>query len=238
MADVSLPWLREITASWGLSLSDQQYDQFVLYAQALQQWNRQINLTRIDELATISVRHFLDSLVCVRFWGDTPDALIDVGSGAGLPGLPLKIAFPHVQLTLLESVGKKARFLEHIVDLLGLHHVVVAPIRAETAGQMTAHREQYAVATARAVAHLRVLAEYCLPLVTTGGRVLAPKGALPETELAEAQTAIHRLGGQLLAVEPVQLPGLAQRTLVVLKKTGATPADYPRRPGVPDRRPL
>lgn len=238
MAKHSLALLAETAAAWGLPLSTNQIEQFATYAAELQRWNEQVNLTAVTDTDGISVRHFLDSLRCACSWGAAPHSLIDVGSGAGFPGLPLKVLCPTLQLTLVESVGKKAAFLEHIVSLLGFQHVTVLCARAEALGHDPQQREAYDVATARAVAGLRVLAEYCLPLVRPGGRFLAPKGAAVADEVAEAQHALAVLGGQVLAVEPVLLPGLDPRTLVVIGKTVPTPHIYPRAVGIPARRPL
>lgn len=234
----ALPLFAETAAAWGLTLSAAQLDQFAAYAAELQRWNERLNLTAITDLEAISVRHFLDSLRCALAWGDAPDTLADIGSGAGFPGVPLKLLRPTLRLTLIESVGKKAAFLEHLIGWLGLEDVTVLPVRAEAAGRDPRHRESYAVATARAVADLRVLAEYGLPLLRIGGRFLAPKGAEVAAEVAAAQHAFERLGGRLLGVEPVRLPGLEPRTLVVVVKTAPTPEAYPRSPGTPARRPL
>jgi 16S rRNA (guanine527-N7)-methyltransferase len=152
--------------------------------------------------------------------------------------MPLKILRPELRLTLVESIAKKASFLRYIADTLGLADVEVVVARAEAIGRDEAHRERYAVAAARAVAELRVLAEYCLPLCRLGGRFLAPKGSSVEDELQAALPAIELLGGQLLAIEPVELPGVEPRTLFVVEKLSPTPPRYPRAPGVPAKRPL
>lgn len=230
--------LQETAAGWGLALSQRQLDQFAAYARELQTWNERLNLTAITTGEGIAVRHFLDSLRCALDWGEAPDSLIDVGTGAGFPGLPLKLLRPELRLTLVESIEKKAAFLRHTVELLGLSGVQVLTARAEAVGRDPQHREQYAVAVARAVAELRVLAEYCLPLCRVGGRFLAPKGDQIERELAEAQGPIRRLGGGEPRVEPVALPQTEPRTLVVVPKLAPTPAQYPRAVGVPARRPL
>jgi 16S rRNA (guanine527-N7)-methyltransferase len=228
-----------MAATWGIALSPAHQDQFAAYAAELQQWNQRINLTAITTSDDIVVRHFLDSLRCILAWGHHPPrTLIDVGTGAGFPGLPLKILYPDLQLVLVESTAKKTRFLQHIVHLLALADVTILHARAEAVGADPSHREQYDVVTARAVSELRVLLEYTLPLARVGGRVLAPKGGAVEEECAAAQQALALLGGTLQAVEPVLLPGLEPRTLLVIDKTAATPARYPRAVGVPARRPL
>ena len=230
--------LAATTHEWGIPLGQRQIDQFATYADELRSWNERVNLTAITDPAEIEARHFLDSLRCALSWGAPPSSLVDVGAGAGFPGLPLKILRPELRLTLVESIAKKATFLQHIVDALGLTDVTVVVARAEAAGRDAAHRERYDVAVARAVAELRVLAEYCLPLCRVGGRFLAPKGAQIEAEVQAAQPAVERLGGHLLAVEPVAIPGLEPRSLVVVEKIAASAEQYPRAPGVPAKRPL
>jgi 16S rRNA (guanine527-N7)-methyltransferase len=235
---VQLPLLAQTAAAWGLPLSTEQLEQFAVYAAELQRWNEAINLTSITDLEGISVRHFLDSLRCALSWGDSPDSLVDIGSGAGFPGLPLKLLHPSLQLTLIDSVAKKTAFLHHLVEHLGGKQVTILTMRAEDVGRDPLHRERYAVATSRAVAELRVLAEYCLPLVRTGGRFLAPKGADTENEVATAQPALAVLGGEITKIETVSLPDAEPRTLIVVTKVAPTPAAYPRRTGVPVKRPL
>lgn len=230
--------LAETTAAWGLPLTDTQLDQFALYSDELRRWNTQVNLTAITDPEQIIVRHMLDSLSCARVWGAAPQSLIDIGTGAGFPGLPLKILRPELRLTLVESIGKKVAFLQHIVTLLGLDQVEVLTARAEQIGRDPQHRERYDVATGRAVADLRVLAEYCLPLCRVGGRFLAPKGQAVAAEVEQAQTAFATLGGQLATVAQVVLPRSEPRAIVVVDKVAPTPAKYPRAVGVAARRPL
>ena len=168
-----------------------------------------------------------------------PGRLIDIGTGAGFPGIPLKIFFPTMQLTLVESVGKKAGFCSHIVDKLGLTQVEVLTLRAEEAGQLPKHREKYDWAVARAVASLPILLEYLLPLVKIGGSMLAQKGESAHSEAQSAEKASRILGGRLKHIIPVTLPGVVEeRFLVVYDKIAATPAQYPRRVGVPAKLPL
>jgi 16S rRNA (guanine527-N7)-methyltransferase len=186
-------------------------------------------------------RHFLDSLSIYPLLlpAGTPWALIDVGSGAGFPGLPLKIVRPELQVTLLEATRKKGDFLRHVVERLGLAGVTVLTARAEEVAHHSAHREQYDLVVARAVAPLPTLAEYTLPLAKVGGRVIAQKGRHPAPEAAEASRAIEQCGGGGTKILPVQLPDLdAPRHLVMIEKRQATPAQYPRRAGTPARHPL
>lgn len=235
--DISLAGL---AAERGVPLSPTQEDQFQRYQRLLQTWNRKLNLTRIQEPRDIKIRHFLDALLCAPVTGNlNGQTLIDVGTGAGLPGLPLKILYPEMHLTLVDSVAKKTRFLTAVVEELGLTDVTVLAERAETLGQNPHFRERFDWAVARSVADMRVLAEYLLPLVRVGGHMLAQKGdhAREETEVATA--AINLLGGGLPTFTAVQLPEHArQHFLVLIEKRSSTPAKYPRRPGKPTKSPL
>jgi 16S rRNA (guanine527-N7)-methyltransferase len=234
---MNLQLFEQTAAAWGLALSAAQLEQFRLYAAELASWNARVNLTAVDDAQGILTRHFLDSLACARVWGE-PQSLVDIGSGAGFPGLPLKILRPELELTLVESIGKKTAFLQHLVGLLGLEGVTIRTERAEALGQEAGQRERYDVAAARAVAPLAVLAEYCLPLVRLGGHFLAPKGALVEQELRTAQRALELLGGEVREVAPVQVAEGPPRTIVVIAKVAPTPVAYPRRVGLPEKRPL
>lgn len=224
----------------GLPLSAAQLAAFDTYATELIAWNQRFNLTSITDLQQIRIKHFLDSISCILSLRAVPAArIIDVGAGAGFPGLPLKILQPGLQLTLVEATAKKASFLEHIVQVLRLEDVTVLPKRAEEVGQLTEHREAYDWALARAVAPLPTLAEYLLPLAKVGGFALAQKGKDTRSEVNSAETAIATLGGELNELIPVEIPGLnEERWLIVLKKIASTPAAYPRRPGMPAKRPL
>lgn len=224
----------------GLSLTDGQLQAFERYRDELLDWNSRFNLTAILEPQQVLVKHFLDSLSCLKVLHAAPgQRMIDVGSGAGFPGLPLKIVCPQLALTLVESVGKKAAFCRHMVQVLGLEMVEVLTGRVETLGQAAGHREQYDWALARAVAGMPVLAEFLLPLVKIGGSMLAMKGENAPTETQAAEHAIRKLGGRLVQMAPVQLPGLEEiRYLVVVEKINATPPAYPRHVGIPAKRPL
>lgn len=230
---------REAKDGFGLDLSDGQVAAFERYAALLTEWNERINLTAIRDPRDVRLKHFLDSLSCVQVFRHDPGSLIDVGTGAGFPGLVLKVIYPGMRLTLVESVGKKARFLEQVVQELGLTDVTVLAKRAEDVGRDSGHRGRYEWAVARAVAQLPVLAEYLLPLVKTGGWMLAQKGDTARDELARAARAIRMLGGGQARLERVQVPGLEdERYLVVVEKTGTTPKEYPRLPGTPAKKPL
>lgn len=224
----------------GEPLSAQQVAAFERYAAELTEWNQRFNLTRITEPAAITSRHFLDSLSCwLALRKQPPTSLIDVGAGAGFPGLALKILRPELRLTLLESTAKKAGFLEHMVQVLGLQGVTVLAQRAEDAGQAPAHREQYDWAVARAVAPLPVLAEYLLPFVRVGGYMLAQKARGVAEEARLAANAFGQLGGKLETLIPVAVPGLdEERWLVVVHKVKPTQARFPRQAGTPSKKPL
>lgn len=232
--------LAEQAAAFGLALTPPQLAQFARYEELLLAWNEQLNLTAIRDPAGIRLRHFLDSLTCATVTGDlSGQRLIDVGSGAGFPGLPLKLLYPSLHLVLVESVGKKARFLKAVVADLALTGVAVLAERAELLGQQPAHREQYDWVVARSVAELRILVEYLLPLCRVGGQVLAQKGTSAAAEAAQAAPAIATLGGNTPHLTPVQLPGRDQpHYLLTIPKIHPTPAGYPRHPGLPAKRPL
>jgi 16S rRNA (guanine527-N7)-methyltransferase len=225
---------------FGLQLTDHQLSALSVYEQELLEWNKKFNLTAIRDTEGIRTKHFLDSMSCALAWRDRPPRqLIDVGTGAGFPGLVLKILYPGMKLTLMESVGKKASFCQHMVDKLSLEEVTVQTARAEEVGQNPAHREQYDWAVARAVANLPVLAELLLPLVRVGGAMLAQKGEGAPAETQSAERALKLLGGSLRQLIPVTLPGVAEeRSLVVVDKVAATPPGYPRRAGLPAKKPL
>ncbi len=225
-------------AQWGITIDEPQQEQFLQYALDLLEWNSHVNLTRITAPRDIVVRHFLDSLACAQAFKTPPRTLADIGTGAGFPGLPLKIVWPDLHLTLSDSIGKKTLFLDHVRRNLSLEHVEIITMRAEEHGHDPAHRGRYDAVVARAVAALPVLSEYCLPLLRIGGRFVAPKGADGAAEAASARGAMGHLGAKLVAVMPVTLPGVEPRTLVVMEKTGPTPRGFPRPPGMPTKRPL
>jgi 16S rRNA (guanine527-N7)-methyltransferase len=224
----------------GIQLTGNQLAALKAYESELISWNKRYNLTAVSEPGSIRIKHFLDSFTCMLAIREAPPAnLIDIGTGAGFPGIPLKILLPQCNLSLVESVAKKADFCRHIVSHLRLEGVEVFCNRAEELGHDAHHRQQYDWAVARAVARLPVLMEYLLPLVRIGGRALAQKGEDALAEVHSADHAIHLLGGQLRQLIPINLPGVAdERCLIVVDKIVATPDRYPRRVGVASKNPL
>lgn len=225
---------------FNVHLTARQVMALINYEKELVEWNQKFNLTAIRDVESIRTKHFLDSYSCVLAWkGMPPLRLVDVGSGAGFPGIPLKIVYPTMHVTLVESVGKKAMFCQHIISKLGLEDVEVIQTRAETLGQNLAHRETYDYAVARAVANLNILSEYLLPLVKVGGTMLAQKGESGPAEAQSAEKAMKLLGGKLKQIIPVELPGVPDdRYLVLVDKVAATPPKYPRKAGIPMKTPL
>jgi 16S rRNA (guanine527-N7)-methyltransferase len=231
---------QEALQLFGVHLTGRQMTALVTFERELLAWNEKFNLTAIRDVEGIRTKHFLDSFSCVLTWkGNPPRRLIDIGTGAGFPGIPLKIIYPSMKLTLVESVGKKANFCRHLIETLKLDGTEVVTGRAEDVGQMPAHREGYDWAVARAVATLPVLAEYLLPLVQVGGAMLAQKGLSGPAETHKSESAFNLLGGRMRQLIPVALPGVAdERFLVVIDKVAATPPQYPRKPGIPAKKPL
>jgi len=225
---------------FNVQITGRQASALITYEKELLEWNQKFNLTAIRDSASIRTKHFLDSFSCVLAWKTSPpNNLIDVGTGAGFPGVPLKILHPNLKLTLVESVRKKAMFCKHIVSVLGLEQVDVIQARAEDLGQNPEHREKYDWAVARAVANLNVLSEYLIPLVKIGGSMLAQKGESGPAEAQSAEKAMELLGGKLRQLILVTLPSVAEdRYLVVVEKVAATPPKYPRKPGIPMKQPL
>ena len=225
---------------FGLYLNENQLSSLAIYERELLIWNKKFNLTAIRDVEGIRAKHFLDSFSCVLAWRDQPpQTLLDLGSGAGFPGIPLKIIYPHLKLTLVDSVAKKVKFCQHIVETLKLDDVKVIHARAEMLGKHPKHRENYDWAVARAVARLPVLSEYLLPFVKVGGTMLAQKGERGLAETQEAENALQILGGELRQAIPITLPSVVEeRYLVLVDKVSTTPAEYPRREGVPSKKAL
>ncbi len=235
--------LRLGAAQLGVELTVAQVEAFRRYGEMLVAWNRRFNLTAITDDEGIQVRHFLDALSCLPSMERRSEVagrrVVDVGTGPGFPGLPLKIVRPTMKLTLVEATRKKTDFLRAVIAELGLEDVEVLHARAEQVGRDPQHRERYDWALARAVAEMRALAEYLLPLARVGGYALAQKGERAAVEVRQAERAMALLGGQLEALEAVAVPSLAEaRYLVFVRKVATTPDRYPRREGMPTKRPL
>lgn len=232
----------EALAKKNIKLSSKQKEQFLIYYQELIETNKKVNLTRITDEEDVYQKHFYDSVTPVLefpdlFKGDK--TLCDVGAGAGFPSLPIKILCPDLKVTIIDSLGKRLKFLESLVQKLGLTNVTLVHSRAEDAGQNPALREKFDIVTARAVARMSVLGEYCLPLVKLDGYFVALKGPKADAELTEAKKAIKLLGGKTEKVVELELPNSTdERTLILVKKLSKTPKKYPRQAGTPNRKPL
>ena len=225
---IDAEYLKASMESQQMEFSQQLYEKLDLYARMLVEWNEKINLTAITDPEGIVLKHFVDSLLLTKALQIPQNArLIDVGTGAGFPSVPVGLYRPDLQLTLLDSLNKRIVFLEELTDALGLR-AVCCHSRAEDAGKEAAFREKYDVATARAVANLRDLAEYCLPFVKVGGYFAALKGYEIEAELAEAEYAISQMGGKVESVCKYDLGEEAKRAIVLVKKVRQTPPKYPR----------
>lgn len=213
----------------GFSLNDDAYAKFSTYSRLLVEWNEKMNLTAITQPGEIAVKHFVDSLLLLRYLQIPNGAKVcDVGTGAGFPGVPLKIARDDISLTLMDSLNKRLTFLQAVAGELGLTDTCTVHKRGEDAGRDPLYREKFDVVTARAVAHLRELSEYTLPLVKKGGCFAAMKGPSITQEAEEAKNAIARMGGKIQEIFSFTLDGAGERTIVIIKKISQTPANYPR----------
>lgn len=225
--------------SLGLPLTPEQVESFQVYYEELICWNKRVNLTAIVGYEEVQLKHFLDSLTIALALKDMPSLLLDVGTGAGIPGLPLKILFQDISLTLIDSVHKKTEFLNHLVARLGLKGVEVLTARAEHLAHDEGYRERFDLVLSRGVAKLATLAELALPFCTVGGAFIAQKKGEIDGEIEAAARAIDILGGRLREVKRVRLKELGEeRALVIIDKITPTPQRYPRRAGTPSRRPL
>lgn len=234
---------QQALADHGIDLTNRQVRQFADYYQLLIAANRQVNLTRITEERDVYLKHFFDSLtgaIAEPRLQNEQLSLCDIGAGAGFPSLPLKIAFPQLSVTIVDSLNKRINFLHELVARLSLSDVKLIHDRAESfAAKKSTHREQYDVVTARAVARLSVLSELCLPAAKVGGELIAYKASAADEELVAARGAIKKLGGQVQNEVAMTLPRTTeQRNIIIIDKIAATPAKYPRRPGLPNKKPL
>ena len=247
MTDEFVKLLDQGCADLGVTLSDQQKEQFFKYYEMLIEKNKVMNLTAITELSDVITKHFVDSLLLVlaapelglKLDGSVEYSCIDVGTGAGFPGIPLKIAFPWLKITLLDSLNKRVGFLNEVIEALGLTDITAVHGRAEDYGRDAKYREQYDICVSRAVANMSTLSEYCIPFVKKGGYFIPYKSGEIDEELNQAKKAIGILGGKLKSVEKFVLPGTdAARSLVMIEKVKPVSKKYPRKAGLPTKEPL
>lgn len=226
----------------GIKLSECQLEQFYQYYELLIEWNKVMNLTAITELEDVIAKHFIDSLSLIRVVKELPDmdaSVIDVGTGAGFPGIPLKIAFPNLKITLLDSLNKRIKFLNQVTESLGLTDIEAIHGRAEDYGRDIKYREQFDFCVSRAVANVATLSEYCLPFVKVGGRFIPYKSGKIDEELEAGKKAIGILSGEVESIERFQLiEAEADRALVVIKKTAKIGKRFPRKAGLPSKEPI
>jgi len=232
--------LKKAAEEYGISLSETQLQQFDRYQELLVEWNQKMNLTALTEPKDVAIKHMIDSVsVYDEKWFSEGMSVIDVGTGAGFPGLPLKILCPSLKVTLLDSLNKRVKFLETVVSELGLSDIVCVHARAEEAARQKQYREKFDVVVSRAVARLPILAEYDLPFVRVGGFFAAMKGAKYEEEAEEAKKAVKLLGGGEPVLREIKLPGLEdKRGIIYIRKEKRTPSVYPRKAGTPEKNPI
>jgi len=226
--------------AFGVTLTDKQIEQFEKYYELLVEWNKVMNLTGITEFDEVMQKHFVDSAAAAKYVEmEKVNSLIDVGTGAGFPGIPLKIVYPHIQVTLLDSLNKRIKFLEEVVDNLGLTGIETVHGRAEDAAKKAEYREQFDLSVSRAVANLASLTEYCLPFVKVGGKFVSYKSVSVDEEITQSKKAVYVLGGEIGKVEKFNLPeSNMERALVIVEKKRSTPKKYPRKAGMPTKEPL
>ena len=224
----------------GISLNQKQIEQFLRYYEILIERNKVMNLTSITEFEEVIVKHFLDSLAIVNICDiEQVKTIIDIGTGAGFPGIPLKIAFPHLEVVLLDSLKKRVTFLEEVAQEIKIENIVALHGRAEDFASKTEYREQFDLCVSRAVAKLNTLSEYCLPFVKEGGSFISYKSGKIAEEITQAKLAVKILGGEIISKEVFNLLDTdMERSFVVIKKRQRTPNKYPRKAGLPGKEPL
>ncbi|WP_214627104.1 16S rRNA (guanine(527)-N(7))-methyltransferase RsmG [Paenibacillus agaridevorans] len=233
-------WLVEQLGERGVSISSRQLEQFEAYLEMLVDWNERMNLTGITERDAVYEKHFFDS-ISLSFFVNMNEikTIADIGSGAGFPSVPLKICFPHLKVVIVDSLNKRISFLKALAERLELQDVECVHGRAEDIARLPLYRDQFDLATARAVARLNVLNEFCLPFVRPGGKFAAMKGAKSQEEMKEAGFSLKELKGKLIGEHGMLLPNEgSERHIVVIQKTGTTPQKYPRKAGTPLKQPL
>lgn len=229
--------LLDLAKKIGINLNHKMLEQFSMYKSLLKEWNEKINLTAITDDQEIILKHFIDSLTIEKYLKNK-SKMIDVGTGAGFPGIPLKIVREDINITLLDSLNKRLIFLEDVTQSLGLENVQIIHGRAEDLGNHREFREKYDIAVARAVANLAVLAEYCLPFVKEGGIFICMKGNNIE-EIEDAKNAIEKLGGKIDKIDRIYLPDTnIERNIIVIYKEKSTPKGFPRKAGIPSKNPI
>lgn len=227
---------------FSIILENSQINQFYQYYELLDEWNKVMNLTAITDQNEVITKHFVDSLALVNAMGEISTKeykIIDIGTGAGFPGIPLKIAFPQLKITLMDSLNKRIKFLNEVIEQLGLKEITAVHSRAEDLGRDKDYREKYDLSVSRAVANLSTLSEYCMPFVKPGGFFISYKSGKIEEELSSAKHAIFLLGGKVNRIESFTLDGAeAERTLIKIEKVSEISKRYPRKAGVPGKEPL
>ncbi|MCX7843340.1 MAG: 16S rRNA (guanine(527)-N(7))-methyltransferase RsmG [Clostridia bacterium] len=230
--------LKEGARELGLSLNDIQVEKFLKYMAILKEWNEKMNLTAIEDDHDVVIKHFIDSLSILPYMENKDDRLVDIGTGAGFPGIPVKIVYDSINVTLLDSLDKRIKFLNEVISAIELKGIFAYHGRAEEYGAKQEFRENFDIATARAVANLPVLLEYCLPFVKTGGYFIAMKGSNLE-EVHNSQKALKELGGEIQSIKELNLPfSDIKRNIIIIKKLRQTPTRYPRKAGKPSKEPL
>ena len=222
----------------GVRFSVEQIEQFYKYMNLLIEWNEKMNLSAITEPKEIILKHFIDSITILKYIDDN-SKLVDVGTGAGFPGVPLSIMNPTLKITLVDSLNKRLIFLQEVVKELNLKNIEIVHARAEEFGQNKNYREKFDIATSRAVANLATLSEYLVPLVKIGGKIISMKASNAKEEINDAQKAIEVLGGKIEKIEEFDLPESdIGRTIIIIDKNKCTPAIYPRKAGTPAKEPI